>query len=52
MLKVWDELSDDEREVAKRLPASAYYSVEERKSKHRWCTRCWYEATIDNGSLA
>ena len=42
-MKGWDELSDEEREVVKRLPASADYSLEERKASHRWCTRCWYE---------
>ena len=42
-IKSWEELSDEEREVVKRLPASADYSLEERKASHRWCTRCWYE---------
>lgn len=44
MLRRWDELSDDEREVVKRLPGSADYSTTERESLHRWCTRCWYES--------
>jgi len=42
-LKRWTDLSDEEREVVKRLPLSAEYSLEERKASHRWCTRCWYE---------
>jgi len=42
-LQVWDELSDDEREVVRRLPASADYSATERERMHRWCTRCWFE---------
>ena len=42
-IKAWDELNDEEREVVKRLPASADYSLEERKALHRWCTRCWFE---------
>ena len=42
-LKSWTELTDEEREVVKRLPASAKYSLSERQLKHRWCTRCWYE---------
>jgi len=41
-LKSWGELNDEEREVVKRLPASAEYSLAERQSRHRWCTRCWY----------
>jgi hypothetical protein len=44
-LKSWPDLTDEEREVVKRLPASAEYSLEERQSQHRWCTRCWYEET-------
>src|SRR5207253_9299096 len=44
-LRTWLELTDDEREVVRRLPASADYSFEERKARHRWCTRCWYEDT-------
>jgi len=43
VLKSWDELNDEEREVVKRLPASADYTIEERKATHRWCTRCWNE---------
>lgn len=44
-MKSWPELTDEEREVVKRLPLSASYSLEERKATHRWCTRCWYEST-------
>jgi len=40
-LQSWTELNDEEREMVKRLPAD--YSLEERKSRHRWCVRCWYE---------
>lgn len=47
----WDELNDVEREVAKRLPASADYSLEQRKARHRWCTRCWYEETSGSPTL-
>jgi len=42
-LKSWEELNDEEREVVKRLPESADYSLAERKTSHRWCTRCWNE---------
>jgi hypothetical protein len=42
-LKAWSELNDEEREVVKRLPASAEYLLEERQASHRWCTRCWFE---------
>ena len=44
-LRGWNELNDEEREVAMRLPASNDYSIEERAARHRWCTRCWYEDT-------
>ncbi|HKP83395.1 MAG TPA: hypothetical protein VJT69_15295 [Pyrinomonadaceae bacterium] len=42
-MKTWSELTDEEREVVKRLPAPAEYSLEERQATHQWCTRCWYE---------
>jgi hypothetical protein len=42
-MRAWSELSDEEREVVRRLPASADYSFEVRQGSHRWCTRCWYE---------
>lgn len=45
LLKDWQELSDQEQEVVKRLPGSADYSDQERLATHRWCTRCWFEAT-------
>jgi hypothetical protein len=45
VMRSWDELSDAEREVVKRLPASADYPPAVREATHRWCTRCWYEAT-------
>ena len=41
--KRWQELTDDEREVVKRLPQSTEYSEKERQTLHRWCTRCWNE---------
>jgi len=46
-LRLWDELSDDEREVVRRLPASADYTADEREQMHRWCTRCWFESRAD-----
>jgi hypothetical protein len=46
-MRGWGELSDEEREVVRRLPASAEFSLEERKAIHRWCTRCWYETISD-----
>ena len=50
-MKAWSELTDEEREVVKRLPAPADYSLEERQATHQWCTRCWYEksATDEHG---
>lgn len=44
-LRSWNELGDEDREVVKRLPASADYSLSERRARHRWCTRCWHEET-------
>jgi hypothetical protein len=42
-LRAWYELSEEEREAARRLPASADFPPDERMARHRWCTRCWYE---------
>jgi hypothetical protein len=42
-LKAWYELSEEEREMVKRLPASADTPLEERAARGRWCTRCWDE---------
>ena len=44
-LRSWQELSEEEREVVKRLSASADYTLEERTARHRWCPRCWHETT-------
>jgi hypothetical protein len=51
-LQSWRELGDEEREMVRRLPASADYSLEERKARHRWCTRCWYEEVSGSATLA
>jgi hypothetical protein len=42
-MRSWSELTDEEREVVRRLPASADYALEVRQGSHQWCTRCWYE---------
>jgi hypothetical protein len=44
-MRDWKSLSDEEREIVRRLPASADYTLAERQAMHRWCTNCWYEAT-------
>jgi len=41
-MKTWEELSDDQKFLVERLPASAELSTEQRK-KHRFCERCWFE---------
>lgn len=46
-LRRWDDLDEEQQEVALRLPRSADFSLDERKARHRWCTRCWYEDTGD-----
>jgi hypothetical protein len=50
-LRSWDELGDEEREMIKRLPGSAAYSLDERKARHRWCTRCWFEETSGSPTI-
>jgi hypothetical protein len=44
-LRAWSELDEEQREVVRRLPASAVYSLEERTARHLWCARCWHEET-------
>jgi len=46
-LQTWEELSAEEQEVVRRLPASADYPAAERQGIHQWCTRCWYERSSD-----
>jgi len=42
-LQSWSELGEEETEIVRRLPTSADYDLDERKARHRWCVRCWYE---------
>ena len=42
-LKAWYELSEEEREAAARMPASADFTPAERAARHLFCTRCWHE---------
>jgi len=51
-LRGFDELSEEEREVVRRLPASADYASGQRQTMHRWCTKCWYEATAPDSTNA
>ncbi|MEQ1641916.1 MAG: hypothetical protein ABL959_00560 [Pyrinomonadaceae bacterium] len=41
-MKPWDKLSDEQKMLAERLPASAEASARERRTRI-FCTRCWYE---------
>jgi len=51
-LQSWGELSDEDREMITRLPAAADESLQERKARHRWCTRCWFEDRGDSLTFA
>ena len=46
-LRDWEELTEEERLIARRLPENVDYTPNEREAMHRWCTNCWYEATED-----
>ena len=50
-LRSWGDLNDEEREMVKRLPAAADFSLAERQVRHRWCTRCWYEDSGESPTL-
>ena len=41
-MKPWDELTDEQKFLVERLPGSAEFTPERRKT-HRFCVRCWYE---------
>jgi len=60
-LKAWYELSEEEREVALRLPAAVdavdaadadAADAAGRAARHRFCTRCWHEEGDDRARLA
>lgn len=51
-LKAFYELSEEEREMIKRLPASAVDPLDARTARHRWCTRCWHEEGSETPRLA
>ena len=42
-MKDWAALDDDQKFTVERLEMSARYTLNDRK-KHRFCTRCWFEA--------
>jgi hypothetical protein len=46
-VKSWSELTDEEREVVKRLPSTADYEAAELETMPQWCTRCWHESVCD-----
>ncbi len=41
-MKSWEELSDEQKFLVKRLPLNTEFSLKQRK-KHRFCERCWFE---------
>ncbi|MBP7416538.1 MAG: hypothetical protein KA831_07785 [Pyrinomonadaceae bacterium] len=43
-MKSWDELTEEQQMLARKLPLSAEYEHAARK-RNRFCTRCWFEET-------
>lgn len=43
-LKAWQELNEDEKILAEKMPLSAEFNEDERK-RHLFCVRCWFEET-------
>ncbi len=41
-MKLWKELTDEEKFLAERLPLSATFTKRERET-HLFCPRCWNE---------
>ena len=44
-LRAWGELTEEEREVVRRLPSAAGDTLDVRAARRRWCVRCWHEET-------
>ena len=41
-MKTWEELNDEQKMLAEKLPLSADLSLAQRK-KNLFCPRCWHE---------
>ena len=50
-MKSWNELSEDEKILVKKLPASAEFSPVQRE-RHRFCIRCFYEKYLPDETFA
>jgi hypothetical protein len=46
LMKSWEELNEEQKMLAERLPASAETSLAQRK-KNLFCPRCWFEQTAN-----
>lgn len=46
-MRAWYELSEEQREVARRLPSAQDFPPDERAARHRFCPRCWHEQPIE-----
>ena len=44
-LRGWDELTEEEQMVVRRMPESVDYTPGEREAMHSWCMNCGYEET-------
>ena len=51
-LRAWRDLSEEEQEVVRRLPAAADHSLPERAAWCRWCPRCWHEVSSNEPRYA
>jgi Zn-finger nucleic acid-binding protein len=49
--KRWDDLDEEQKMIVERLPASAEFSLENRRQQSRWCTRCFYEMRPEPGMV-
>lgn len=41
-MKIWRELSDEQKFLVERLPLNTEFPRDQRK-KHRFCEQCWFE---------
>jgi hypothetical protein len=51
-MRRWRDLTEEQQEVVRKLPGTAYYSMAERVARHAWCVVCWHESTGSASQMA
>jgi hypothetical protein len=48
--KIWEDLTDDERFLIKKLPQNTEFTSEQRK-RHLFCNRCLYDLVCEENKI-